>query len=116
MLWGLPIVSTGSIGGRDEYFDDRFCLICDDDPAAIAAAVKEAISRDIEPGVIRNTFMAKVMERRAGLLRFIICRTEKWGGSLERFNRDWLNIGTPFFERDHRFTAPQLLEELGDKI
>jgi glycosyltransferase involved in cell wall biosynthesis len=114
MLWGLPVVSTRSIGGREEYFDDRFCLICEDDPASIAAAVKEAISRNIEPGVIRNTFLAKVMERRAGLLKFAIDRTTNWQGSLESFSRDWLNIGTPFLERFHAFTAHQLLKELTD--
>jgi glycosyltransferase involved in cell wall biosynthesis len=75
MLWGLPVVSTGSIGGRDEYFDDRFCLICDDNPASIAAAVKEAVSRNLDPQAIRNAFLAKVMERRARLLQSIICRT-----------------------------------------
>jgi glycosyltransferase involved in cell wall biosynthesis len=114
MLWGLPVVSTRSIGGREEYFDDRFCLICEDDPASVATAVKEAISRNLEPGVIRGTFLAKVMERRAGLLRFIISRTEGWEGSLESFSRDWLNIGTPFLERFHWFRAPQLLKELTD--
>jgi glycosyltransferase involved in cell wall biosynthesis len=112
MLWGLPVVSTRSIGGREEYFDDRFCLICEDDPASVAAAVKEAVSRNLEPGVIRNAFLAKVMERRAGLLEFAIDRTTSWQGSLESFSRDWLNIGTPFLDRFRWFTAAQLLEQL----
>jgi glycosyltransferase involved in cell wall biosynthesis len=115
MLWGLPVVSTRSFGGREDYFDERFCLICEDDPASVAAAVTEAISRNVESGLIRNTFLAKVMERRAGLLRFVIDRTSHWRGSLEKFNRDLLNIGTPFLERFHWFTAPQLLNELADK-
>jgi glycosyltransferase involved in cell wall biosynthesis len=115
MLCGLPVVSTRSIGGRDDYFDDRFCLICEDDPAAIAAAVKEVISRNVEPGVIRGAFLSKVMEQRVGLLRFIIDRTAGWKGSLEKFNRDFLNIATPFLTRRHPFTAPQLLKELADQ-
>jgi tetratricopeptide (TPR) repeat protein len=112
MVCGLPVVSTRSIGGRDEYFDDRFCLICDDNPASVAAAVKEAISRNFDPNVIRNTFLAKVMERRTGLLQFIIRRTGEWEGSLDGFLRDWLNIGTPFLDWESSFTAPQLLEKL----
>lgn len=112
MLWGLPVVSTRSIGGRDEYFDDRYCFICDDNPTAVAAAVKEAISRNLDPQLIRHTFLAKVMERRAGLSQFIIHRTMGWEGSLEGFLRDWLDIGTPFLDGIHFFTAPQLLEEL----
>jgi len=118
MLWGLPVVSTHSIGGRDEYFDDRYCVICEDNPASIASAVKEAISRNFEPNVIRSTFLAKVMERRAGLLRFIIDRTAGWEGTLEPFVRDWLNIATPFLDNNESpagewwFTAPQLLEAL----
>jgi len=112
------VVSTHSIGGRDEYFDDRYCVICEDNPASIASAVREAISRNLEPNVIRNTFLAKVMERRAGLLRFVIDRTAGWKGTLEPFIRDWLNIGTPFLDNDESpagewwFTAPQLLEGL----
>jgi hypothetical protein len=107
------VVSTGSIGGRDEYFDDRFCLVSEDNPSSVAAAVSEVISRNLEPNMIRNTFLAKVMKRRAGLLRFIIDRTAGWKGELERFIRDWMNIGTPFFDdRDRWFTASQLLEEI----
>jgi glycosyltransferase involved in cell wall biosynthesis len=115
MLWGLPVVSTRSFGGREEYFDDRFCLTCEDDAASVAAAVKEAISRNVEPGLIRNTFLAKVMEQRAGLLRFITDRTANWEGSLEKVDRDLLNIGTLFIQRFRWFTAPQLLKELADK-
>jgi glycosyltransferase involved in cell wall biosynthesis len=120
MLWGLPIVSTRSIGGRDEYFDDRFCLICEDHPASVAAAVKEAISRNLDPNVIRNTFLAKVIERRAALLQFIIDRTAGWEGTLEHFIGDWLNIGTRFLDDNDSlswqwFTASQLLEKLGSR-
>lgn len=112
MVWGLPIVSTRSIGGRDEYFDDRYCLICDDNPESVAATVQEAIARQIDPGMIRSSFLAKVMARRTGLLQFIISQTAQWPGSLESFVRDWMNVGTPFLDRLRSFTASQLLEDL----
>lgn len=112
MLWGLPVVSTRSLGGRDHYFDARFWLICEDNPDAVAAAVKEAIARQIDPHLIRNTFLANVMARRAGLLESIVSRTAGWGGSLDSFVRDWLGIDTPFLDRVQPCSARMLLAEL----
>ena len=31
LLAGLPVVSTPSLGGRDHYFDDEYCLIAPPD-------------------------------------------------------------------------------------
>ena len=112
MVWGLPVVSTRSLGGRDNYFDDQFCLICDDDPAAVAAAVKEAISRNIDPELIRSTFLANVMTRRAALLKNIASRTAGWGGSLENFTRSWLDLDTAFLDRVRWYSLVEVLDEV----
>ncbi|MFI5322346.1 MAG: hypothetical protein ACHQ6U_02155 [Thermodesulfobacteriota bacterium] len=39
MLCGLPVVSTRSKGGRDEFFYDRYVKIVDDDSKAVRKGV-----------------------------------------------------------------------------
>ncbi|AYV85675.1 MAG: glycosyltransferase family 1 protein, partial [Satyrvirus sp.] len=56
---GLPIVSTRSKGGRDAYYDDYNCLICDDDCTDVERKVSEIISKTIDPQKIRNDAISK---------------------------------------------------------
>ena len=53
LLSGLPIVSTRSIGGRDRYFLGGYCRIVDDDPSAVAQAVRELVGRKLDRRRIR---------------------------------------------------------------
>ena len=64
MLCGLPVVSTPSLGGRETWFDPRFTRIVPAEPAAIAAAVRELISLNISPNLIRNATIARMSEHR----------------------------------------------------
>jgi glycosyltransferase involved in cell wall biosynthesis len=64
MLCGLPVVSTPSLGGRETWFDPRFTRIVPPEPAAIAAAVRELISLNISPHLIRNATIARMSEHR----------------------------------------------------
>lgn len=113
MLCGLPVVSTRAIGGRDEYYDEKFWVICEDDPASVCAAVREMISRRLDATAIRASFVSKVMERRSQLLQLILSRTAGWSGSLEPFIRDWLTISTPFVEYQRWHSPLKLLNALG---
>lgn len=53
-LCGLPVVSTRSLGGRDRYFCGPHVRIVDDDPAAVADAVRDLGSRAFDPLVVRQ--------------------------------------------------------------
>lgn len=68
LLCGLPVVSTANVGGRDEWFDPRFCRTVPDDPAAIAAAVDELILLDIPPELVRRHTLRRLWEHRRRLL------------------------------------------------
>lgn len=43
LLCGLPVVSTPSRGGRDEYYTPENSLICEPTPQAVAAAVRRIL-------------------------------------------------------------------------
>lgn len=60
MLSGLPVVSTRSKGGRDEYYNKDYCLIVDDNPAAVRKGVEELIARQIDPHYIREKTIEKL--------------------------------------------------------
>lgn len=64
LLCGLPVVTTCSLGGRDEWFDTRYVRTVPDDPAAVAAAVAELIRLKLPPQWIRQQTLRKVCEHR----------------------------------------------------
>jgi len=54
LLCGLPVVTTVSKGGRDRYFSTPYVAYAEDDPAAIARAVKEIGRRNLNKLAIRD--------------------------------------------------------------
>ena len=60
LLSGIPVVSTINIGGRDVFFDNRYCRIVRSDPTAIKNAVYDLIKKDLTPTFIRNETFKKV--------------------------------------------------------
>ena len=92
LLSGIPIVSTRSIGGRDAYFDDEYCIVCDDTPAAVARAVREIAARHSDPALVRTSTLAKIMENRVALLRYVIGSIPARGGSFDDFASGLLDI------------------------
>lgn len=74
LLAGLPIVTTPSVGGRDHFFDDAYCITAPPDPRQIRDAVMALRDRRIPRNHIRQETLKKVeAERRRGeaLLNFI---------------------------------------------
>lgn len=64
LLCGLPVVSTGSRGGRNEWLDPEFCRIVPPDAQCIAAAVAELAAEAIDPMKIRGATLAKMARHR----------------------------------------------------
>lgn len=79
LMAGLPIVSTPSLGGRDVYFDDDYCLIVEPDPRQIREAVAALKARDIPRDVIASRTREKVDRDRRRLLTLIDDLRERAG-------------------------------------
>jgi len=54
LLSGLPVVSTGSFGGRDDWYDEYNSIICESTPEAVADAVKFFVENPRDPKKIRE--------------------------------------------------------------
>lgn len=62
---GLSVVSTPSLGGRDYFFDDEFCIICAPDPRSVREAVEALLARNVPRDYVRAKTLARVnIERR----------------------------------------------------
>lgn len=71
MLSGLPVVSTESKGGRDEYYNKEYTLIVDDNPTAVRKGVEELIARQIDPNYVREKTIEKLNSDRTRYVEFI---------------------------------------------
>ncbi|WP_298067677.1 glycosyltransferase [uncultured Mailhella sp.] len=65
LLCGLPVVTTASIGGRDEFFDKDYVIYTDPDPKSVAEAVDKALALTISPEEIRNRTIEKMHAMRS---------------------------------------------------
>ena len=81
---GLPVVSTPSLGGRDHYFDNEYCIIAQPDPHAIRGAV-EAADRPCECNAkyIRAKTLARVEADRARYIALVQGLIDRAGGSVQ---------------------------------
>jgi glycosyltransferase involved in cell wall biosynthesis len=71
LLSGLCVVSTKSSGGREVFFDSRFCRIADDNPASVSEAVNDLIASQIDPHFVRNETLVKVEASRRRFIDYI---------------------------------------------
>ncbi len=104
MLCGLPVVSTRSRGGRDEFFDSRYVKIVDDSPEAVKAGVLEMIGRNIPAGLVREETIRKITVHRE---RFISLVQRIYGeqGIDRDFRGEW---GRIFF---NKMLRPRKIDE-----
>ncbi|WOI58447.1 hypothetical protein [Palleronia sp. LCG004] len=83
LLCGLPVISTPSIGGRDEFYTPQNSIICDPSPEAVAQAVKTALSKlddtVFDPARIRADALARMAWFRENLARDISASTRLFG-------------------------------------
>jgi glycosyltransferase involved in cell wall biosynthesis len=76
LLCGLPIVTTASIGGRDEFFDEDFVTWVEDSPRAVADGVRQMCARTVCPEAIRNQTIGRMENHR----RRFVDLVERIGG------------------------------------
>jgi hypothetical protein len=89
LLAGLPVVTTRHIGGRDEFFDPSYVRWVEDDPDAVAGAVDELGSLNLDPQMIREATLAKVRQHRARFQAWTQRAILAEGGELGRWSGDW---------------------------
>lgn len=65
LLCGVPVVSTFSKGGRDVWYNDYNSFVCDDDPDAVANAVRTLVSEPRDPHKIREQHISQAKKYRA---------------------------------------------------
>ena len=80
MLCGVPQVSTPCQGGRELFFDERFVRVAPPDPSAVARAVADLASREIDPELVRSATLEKVNEHRMKLCTYVCKVIEQAGG------------------------------------
>jgi glycosyltransferase involved in cell wall biosynthesis len=71
LLAGLPVVSTSSRGGRDEFYHPDYVRIVDASPRAVADGVAEMRHCKVPPEEIRARTLARLREHRQRLFRCI---------------------------------------------
>ena len=71
LMCGIPVVSTASQGGRDEFFDAENSRIVQASPKAVEAAVAEFNQLKLDPAEIHAKVMKKIRVHRSHLLTWL---------------------------------------------
>ncbi|MEK6477322.1 glycosyltransferase [Catalinimonas sp. 4WD22] len=78
LLSGLPVVSTSSKGGRDQYYENDFCQLVADNPDAVKKGVESIIKRAIDPNEIREITISKLQKDRSKYVNFMCDMVSKY--------------------------------------
>ena len=80
LLAGLPVVSTTSIGGRDEFFSPDYVSIVADNAQAVAAGVTQMRDCPVKADEIRRRTLDKIEQHKTRLFELLdsICSDEDW--------------------------------------
>lgn len=91
LLAGLPVVSTPSAGGRDQFYDPDYTAIVEPVSAAVAEGVRRMADCPVPPEEIRSRTLGRLREHRANLFDLVdrICREE---GRPRQFANDWPRV------------------------
>jgi glycosyltransferase involved in cell wall biosynthesis len=81
LLCGIPVVSTPSKGGRDEFFTSQNSKIVPPDPDCIAEAVHQWKVDPPDPAKIRAGVLAQIGSLRLEYVKYIANLIERGGGS-----------------------------------
>jgi glycosyltransferase involved in cell wall biosynthesis len=71
LFCGLPIVTTKSCGGRDEFFRNEYVTMCEDTPEAVRDAVDQATEGATSATTIRACAMEIAFQHRARYRRLL---------------------------------------------
>lgn len=80
LLCGLPVVSTPSRGGRDEYYTEANARVCDPTPEAVAAAVDDLAGRLRDGSLRREDVRASALDKVQEFRGVIAARLQRIAG------------------------------------
>ena len=94
LLAGLPVVSTQSRGGRDEFFDQDYVRIVADNKEAVAAGVREMLDCKLPPEEIRRRTLEKSERHKTRLFGLLdtICPDEDWRADMRCRWENWTSV------------------------
>jgi glycosyltransferase involved in cell wall biosynthesis len=84
LLCGLPVVSTPSIGGRDELFDPEYVRMVEPEPDAVAEGTYELIERDMDPQYIRDGTLRRMRPHREAFISLLESIFKREGRTFDR--------------------------------
>jgi glycosyltransferase involved in cell wall biosynthesis len=86
---GLSVVSTPSLGGRDYFFDDEFCIIAEPNPRSVREAVDALVARNVPRDYVRARTLARVELVRRRYIDFVQELIDSAGGTFRFEDRFW---------------------------
>ena len=104
LLCGLPVVSVPSFGGRDAFFEPDYAAVVPADANAVAAGVKEMLSRNLPRREVRDAVLSKVHIHRRRLIDIVQSIYDR-DGVRRRFADEW-----PAVFRDKLMSTPHVGE------
>jgi|SRR5208282_5657409 len=112
LLVGLPVVSTTSRGGRDEFFSPNYVSIVADNAQAVAAGVSEMRDCPVKADEIRRRTLDKIEQHKTRLFELLdsICSNKDWRLDMRRRWDSWaylpVSLVTPSAIRQRIKNAP----------
>ncbi len=91
LLSGIPLVTTKNIGGRDIFFDDRFCIRSLSNSFSVKHNIQKLIEKDIKPNIIREATLIKMKPHINRMKNLILHIFKLYGNSnidIEKFWKD----------------------------
>ncbi len=88
LLCGLPVVSTPSRGGRDEFFDALNSRIAEEDPGSVEALVRDLLENPPDAHEIRARTIRRIEQHRNRLIERIGAIRRSFGNP-EPYEAEW---------------------------
>lgn len=95
MLSGLGVITTPSRGGRDDFFDSRYCLTVDADPQAVSTGVSQLLARKLDPWQVHQATLERIWPHRQRFIQLVQSLYDRHGVS-KQFAEEWPEL---FFNR-----------------
>jgi glycosyltransferase involved in cell wall biosynthesis len=76
LLCGLPVVSTRSLGGREDFYDPAYSRIVNDDPIAVRDAVADLRARLTSGEITRDAVRTRALAVRRAFLDALAARLQ----------------------------------------
>ena len=89
LLSGIPMVTTKNIGGRDIFYDDRFCICSLSNNYSIKYNVEKLIEKNIKPNFIREATLKKMKPHIDRMKNLMLDIFKLYGNSNVNIEKFW---------------------------